>query len=765
MKDNLIEVIKYLGFEQSTNNKYEKTYINVGYKISIDLKNEKIEYPEGITVHDHTTCNFDNPENFVVLECVDRLLEKGYRPEHLELERKWSLGHEKKSGKADICVLDSNGKYVLFIVECKTAGTEYKKARKILLNDGGQLFSYWQQERSTEWLILYASDFVDNKIEYFTESISCKDDSNIVEVAKKDTSVKLYKDAYTTSDLFEVWKETYEKRFAGDVIFRDDSTAYKIGIKPLRKSDLKDFGEKDKIVNKFEEILRHNNVSDKENAFNRLIALFIAKLVDEIQKSETDIVEFQYKIGTDTYETLQDRLQRLHKEGMERFMREEIYYVADDYAEQVIQSYTGQKRTKLIEELKNTIRVLKFYTNNDFAFKDVHNEELFYQNGKILVEMVQLFENYRIIGSNNLQMLGDMFEQLLNKGFKQNEGQFFTPVPITRFIWAALPISSWMNSEENDYPKIIDYACGAGHFLTEGVKSISSFISDEKKHSSWVEKSIYGIEKDYRLARVSKISLFMHGAGDGNIIFGDGLDNYPEKEVKNNSFDILVANPPYSVSAFKPHLNLKNNNVEDFSAYPHISNEGKEIEVMFTERISQLLKAKGIAAVILPSPILNKEQDSFVKAREIILKNFNIRAICNLGDKTFGATGTNTVILFLEKFSEPPIRKDEVYDSVQAIFENQSIEQFEDKEIYNAYLTKIGCPSDEYVDFIKEDKDFDGWENNNYFSSYYKEFITSTENGPKLKQKSFKNLSEDDKKIELNRMFYTRVKDIEKEKM
>ena len=211
---------------------------------------KKIEYPEGITVHDHTTCNFDNPENFVVLECVDRLLEKGYRPEHLELERKWSLGHEKKSGKADICVLDSNGKYVLFIVECKTAGTEYKKARKILLNDGGQLFSYWQQERSTEWLILYASDFVDNKIEYFTESISCKDDSNIVEVAKKDTSVKLYKDAYTTSDLFEVWKETYEKRFAGDVIFRDDSTAYKIGIKPLRKSDLKDFGEKDKIVNK-----------------------------------------------------------------------------------------------------------------------------------------------------------------------------------------------------------------------------------------------------------------------------------------------------------------------------------------------------------------------------------------------------------------------------------------------------------------------------------------------------------------------------------
>lgn len=58
--------------------------------------------------------------------------------------------------------------------------------------------------------------------------------------------------------------------------------------------------------------------------------------------------------------------------------------------------------------------------------------ELFYQNGKILVEVVQLFEEYRIIGSRDLQTSGDLFEQLLSKGFKQNEGQFFTPMPITR---------------------------------------------------------------------------------------------------------------------------------------------------------------------------------------------------------------------------------------------------------------------------------------------------------------------------------------------
>lgn len=61
------------------------------------------------------------------------------------------------------------------------------------------------------------------------------------------------------------------------------------------------------------------------------------------------------------------------------------------------------------------------------------------------------------------------------------------------------------------------------------------------------------------MARVSQVSMFMNGAGDSNIIFGDGLDNDIGKGIQNEQFDILVANPPYSVSAFKSHLKLKNN--------------------------------------------------------------------------------------------------------------------------------------------------------------------------------------------------------------
>lgn len=768
-KNNLKSMLNIIGFSKIPNDKFEKYYPFSDCSVIVDFRSEKIIYPEdkGFKINVATTTNFSEPENFVVLECVSRLLDKGYRPENIELERTWTLGHEQKSGRADICVSDQNGK-MLFIVECKTFGSEYNKEMKNILYDGGQLISYWQQERGCRWLVLYASNINDNnEIEYTTDSIDCSDDENILNLARKDSSIFLYKNAHTVSELYEAWKETYEQRFSGDIIFRDDSVAYDIGVKPLRKKDLKDFSENDKIVNRFEEILRHNNVSDKENAFNRLIALFICKLVDEIQKTDDDIVEFQYKVGTDTYESLQDRLQRLHKEGMEKFMREKIFYVADDYAENLVKQYTKQRRVKMIEELRNTLRILKFYTNNDFAFKDVHNEELFYQNGKILVEMVQLFQDYRIIGSSDVQMLGDLFEQLLNKGFKQNEGQFFTPTPITRFIWDSLPLEQIMTKSDGiEYPKIIDYACGAGHFLTEGFETVeicaNAINSSTKPSNQWVEKKIFGIEKDYRLARVSKISLFMHGAGDGNIIFGDGLENYPDKEITPKSFDILVANPPYSVKAFKPHLKLLNNQLKILDK---ISNDGSEIETLFVERISQLLKPNGVGAVILPSSILNKENESFVSARESLLKNFNIIAIATLGSKTFGATGTNTVILFLQKFNEPPKRTDMVIDSVDAILSKVDIDGWEDESILRGYLKKIGVKKDVYYKFLSKSECFDFWINDNYFSQHYNEFVNSTEYNKKSKQKTFQKLSDSEQKEWLTQRFYEYAFSVEQEKL
>ena len=609
---------------------------------------------------------------------------------------------------------------------------------------------------------MYASDINGSNIEYKSPTIDCSDDANIILLSKKDKSIKLYCNAHTAPEKHQVWKETYTAQIHDDLIFSDDSVAYQIGVKPLLKKNLLDFKPDDKIVNRFEEILRHNNVSDKENAFNRLITLFICKLVDESTKGADDEVEFQYKQGTDTYEALQDRLQRLHRDGMELFMREEIYYVPVDYPERLFFTYTGQKRKKAIEDLKNTIRILKFYSNNDFAFKNVHNEDLFYQNGKILVETVQLFEKYRIVYPSKHQFLGDLFEQLLNKGFKQNEGQFFTPIPITRFIWDSLPVDRMVKSERGTiYPRVIDYACGAGHFLTEAIEAINYFARTDG-NNAWARDRVYGIEKDYRLARVAKISLFMNGAGEGNIIFGDGLENAPDKGIENGTFDILVANPPYSVKDFKQHLQLKNNS---FTLLDSIGLNGGEIETLFVERIGQLLKPQGIAAVILPSSILSNDSASYIGAREKILQNFYIRGIVALGSKTFGATGTNTVIMFLEKFNEPPKRIDLSTDSIDAIFSGMALTEWKDREILEAYLAQIEVDEGTYQAFLNKTYSLAELGVIEYFKMYVTAFADSAEARNLQKTKAYKSKSADEQADIYLRKFYVYAYSIEQEKL
>lgn len=65
-----------------------------------------------------------------------------------------------------------------------------------------------------------------------------------------------------------------------------------------------------------------------------------------------------------------------------------------------------------------------------------------------------------------------------------------------------------------------------------------------------------------------------------------------------------------------------------------------------------------------------------------------IRAIVLMGNKTFGATGTNTVVLFLEKYNEPPKKADLIEDSIDAVFNGCNLDGWEDKAIVKKKINR-----------------------------------------------------------------------------
>ncbi len=791
-KDRKIQIdfLEFLGFNRQIYNPnlYSKQYKeHHDYEISVDISKEKIFYRDDdrlnvnddkICLGDTTTSNFSHPENFVVLECVNRLLEKGYEPKDLFLEKRWKQ-RRTESLKADIQISGRDGK-VLIIIECKTWGNEFEKEKGKMEENGGQLFSYLQQDKNAEFLCLYSSRFEFDKIQYENAIVKIQDRKEDLEAFKKgDDSIKLYKFANNKTELHEVWKETFYLYFHYNGIFEDDINAYAIELKPLKKRNLKKLKEPQKIFYQFLEILRHNNISDNANAFNRMLALFLCKIVDE-EKSKNDILDFQVKEGEDDFEKIQDRLQKLYQKGMSRHLQEKIVYYEDKVIKEIIDKYP--KQTPL-EEIERIFKEIKYYTNNEFAFKEVHNKELFEQNSRILNEVIKLLQNYQFRYTKKQQFLGDFFELLLNHGVKQSEGQFFTPVPIVRFIILSLVIEEIIflnlkNEKENFLSKILDYACGSGHFLTESIDEVQKIIltldktkyNDKikkqieklKKSPEWAKECIFGIEKDYRLARTSQIACFLNGDGDANIIFSDGLENHTRLKTDKQKFDIVIANPPYSVKSFKNYLNVGK---KEFELFSHLTEKSKEIETLFIERTKQVLKPGGKAGIILPSSILSNS-GIYTRAREILFKYFEIKAIAELGSKTFIATGTNTVVLFLKRRNDN-FQKDRKYIADDLILNKterkRELDFIDSKKLLIKFLEKRELDFEDYQSFNKREAN-DKIKQTEFFKEYQNWFENLTETKNLKKKKTFQSKTKDEQKQELSSLFFDKALNIERDK-
>ena len=800
-EEKIIKFLHTLGFKKSEEREevFVKNYPqHSNYKIKIeinlkDIKKSLIFYnpdrktteeqepePKGyILLGDLTTSNFENPENFVVLECVNRLLEIGYKPENIHLERKWKLGRTGKSGKADITVYYPKNQHskdkkreTFMIIECKTWGEEFEKEKRNLFKNGGQLFSYFQQARDTKILSLYTSIFEDD-ITYDSLIIKMEDDPKLVEECKEkrdDEKIPCsFEEAPDVPSLVDVWKRVYRQYVFKHGIFELDAGTYSLELKPLKKKNLIELKSSQGLFNAFAEILRHHNISDTGNAFNKMMSLFLCKIVDEETKDDDDVLDFQVKLG-ETFEQLVDRLQRLYQIGMKKYLGlTDFVYYSDEDIESIIRMFP--KRAKL-EEILEMFREIKYYTNNEFAFKEVHNKELFYQNALILTEIIELLQSYRLKYSHKNQILGDFFELLLNHGVKQSEGQFFTPLPIVRFMIIASALDKYMerkikeiekkDTEEEPIPKILDYACGVAHFLTEAIDEINKIID---KHNlqvklPWEERYIFGIEKDYRLARTAKIACFLNGDGSANIIHGDGLDDYPKLDLKTKKFDFILTNPPYSIKKFKNYLEVK----PKYELLKYLTPNSSEIEVLFVERAKQVLDEGGRIAIILPSSILSNS-GVYTKTRELILKHFEIKGIAEFGSQTFIATGTNTVILFLEKRGDW-FYKDrwqiatEIFDE-KCFAENDYIVV---ERLFNIFVNYRELPLEDYKKFVFENELTENLMKTEIFESYKDWFDNLTEVKNLKKKKSFISLSKEEQKERLEELFKEKVRQIEKEK-
>ena len=238
--------------KENSNNVYKKTFKD-NYTLEVDFDNKKIIYWNKIKSWRATTQNFSDAENWVVLECVNRLLEKWYKAEDIELEKWFPAGHGVTKY---LDILVKKDWKIFLMIECKTWWKEFEKElNNMNKSEKNQLFTYFQQDRDADYLILYASN---ENWDYKNEIVKIEDS---------------YRETSNAKDFFDRWNKLTKQNW----IFENWINAYDFESRALTLNDLEDIKEEDAsyIFNRFLEILRHNTVSDKPNAFNKMFTLKI----------------------------------------------------------------------------------------------------------------------------------------------------------------------------------------------------------------------------------------------------------------------------------------------------------------------------------------------------------------------------------------------------------------------------------------------------------------------------------------------------------
>ena len=227
------------------------------------------------------------------------------------------------------------------------------------------------------------------------------------------------------------------------------------------------------------------------------------------------------------------------------------------------------------------------------------------------------------------EKLGDAFEYLLSvMGSQGDAGQFRTPRHIIDFMVAVV------DPGKND--TILDPACGTAGFLISAFKQIKAknkkgLTPDQRKR---LIQNFEGYDISPDMVRLSLVNLYLHGFSDPHIHEYDTLSS---EERWNESYDVILANPPFMSpkGGIRPH-----------KKFTISSNRS---EVLFVDYIAEHLNPKGKAGVIVPEGVIFQSGTAYKDLRKMLVENY-LYAVVSLPAGVFNPySGVKTSILLMDK--------------------------------------------------------------------------------------------------------------------
>ncbi len=244
-----------------------------------------------------------------------------------------------------------------------------------------------------------------------------------------------------------------------------------------------------------------------------------------------------------------------------------------------------------------------------------------------------------------LDIIGNAYEFLIKSfasGAGKSAGEFYTPPEVSELI------AELVQPEEGD--EICDPACGSASLLLKCGQQIKKKYKGSKKYA------LYGQEAIGSTWALAKMNMFLHGEDNHRIEWGDTLRNpkllnsVDGKEDSLKHFDVVVANPPFSLDKWGHDVAEADRFGRFRRGIPPKTKGDYAFILHMIETLKPAVKNKtgGRMGVVVPHGVLFRGSSEGKIRKQLVEENL-LDAVIGLPEKLFYGTGIPAAILIFKK--------------------------------------------------------------------------------------------------------------------
>lgn len=385
-----------------------------------------------------------------------------------------------------------------------------------------------------------------------------------------------------------------------------------------------------------------------------LTLLFYKFISDKMNKGATELIKEQAEEAkekgfdiTREYKELDDEKANLIRDGLILWFG---YYIPpsalfDNVLKRLSEDFEETKMYAMVlRDIFNNIELSTLEARNKTnhfnglfdAFKDISKfGKTLKGSNKIILNLLWAIANMELKNDthNDIDTFGDAYEYLIGMYAKNGGklgGEYFTPQAVGKLL------SDLVIANHSKFYTVYDPTCGSGGLLLSVLKN---------KNTTDKNIMLYGQELNSTTYNLARMNMFLHNISYDSfeIVQGNTLTH---PAFKNNKFDIIVSNPPYSVKWDGVDNNLLKND-ERFLAWGGLAPKNAA-DFAFVQHSLSMLRNTGKAAIVcLPTIFYRKGQEQ--KIRKALIEDNVIETIIALPPNLFYGTSIATYILVINK--------------------------------------------------------------------------------------------------------------------